>query len=53
MSDEAGLAAWVERIVGGRVVDVTRVARWRPAWNLDIEMGDGRLLPLHARGERD
>ena len=50
--DEARLAAWVERTVGGRVIDVTRLARWRPAWDLDVEV-DGRVLPLHARGERE
>jgi hypothetical protein len=26
--------------------------RWRPAWDLDVDV-DGRLLPLHARGERE
>jgi Phosphotransferase enzyme family len=50
--EEARLAAWVERVVGGRVVGLTRLARWRPAWDLDVER-DGRLLPLHARGERE
>ena len=52
IDEEARLAAWVERTVGGRVVGVTRVARWRPAWDVDVEV-DGRLLPLHARGERE
>src|SRR6478752_4488279 len=50
--EEARLAAWVERVVGGRVVGLTRLARWRPAWNLDVER-DGQLLPLHARGDRE
>jgi len=40
---EARLAArleeWVERIVGGRVVGTTRLARWRPAWDVDVERG--------------
>jgi aminoglycoside phosphotransferase (APT) family kinase protein len=53
---EARLAArleeWVERIVGGRVIATTRLARWRPAWDVDVER-DGQLLPLHARGERE
>lgn len=53
MSDEeAQLSAWVERTIGGRVVHIERLARWRPAWDLDVEI-DGRLLPLHARGERE
>ena len=50
--DEARLAAWVARAVRGRVVDVARRARWRPAWDVDVEV-DGRVLPLHARGERE
>jgi aminoglycoside phosphotransferase (APT) family kinase protein len=50
--ESARLAAWVERTVGGTVTRVERVARWRPAWNLDVEV-DGRLLPLHARGDRE
>ncbi len=36
----------------GRVTRVTRLPRWRPAWDLDVEV-DGRVLPLHARGERE
>jgi aminoglycoside phosphotransferase (APT) family kinase protein len=53
VSDEdTRLAAWVERTVGGRVTRVVRLARWRPAWDLDLEL-DGRVLPLHARGERE
>ena len=52
MGDEVGLRAWVERTVGGRVVRVFRVPRWRPAWDIDLEV-DGRIVPLHARGERE
>jgi aminoglycoside phosphotransferase (APT) family kinase protein len=52
MDEQASLAGWVERVVGGRVARVTRLARWRPAWDLDVEV-DGRVLPLHARGERE
>ena len=47
--EEARLAAWVERVVGGRVVGLTRLARWRHAWDLDVER-DGQLLPLHRGG---
>jgi aminoglycoside phosphotransferase (APT) family kinase protein len=51
-TDEQRLAAWVERAVGGRVVRVERLQRWRSAWDVDVEVG-GRVLPLHARGERE
>jgi aminoglycoside phosphotransferase (APT) family kinase protein len=50
--DEARLAAWVERRLHGRIVRIVRVPRWRPAWDLDVEV-DGRVLALHARGERE
>jgi hypothetical protein len=49
---EAGLVAWAERTIGGRVVSMEVIARWRPAWNFDLDMGD-RVLALHARGERN
>ena len=49
---EARLAAWAEQTIGGRVEAIEAIARWRPAWNLDLDMGD-RVLALHARGERD
>jgi hypothetical protein len=52
MGDEERLASWVARTVGGRVVRVDRLPRWRPAWDVDVVVGD-RLLPLHARGERE
>jgi hypothetical protein len=52
-SDEsAKLAAWVEQRLRGRVIGITRIPRWRPAWNIDVEVGD-RVIPLHARGERE
>jgi hypothetical protein len=43
--------AEVERLVGGRVVRATRQARWRPAWDLDVER-DGELIPVYFRGDR-
>jgi hypothetical protein len=51
-SEEQRLAAWIERTVGGRVTRVDRIPRWRPAWDVDVDLGD-RVLPLHARGERE
>jgi hypothetical protein len=50
--EEAALVAWLEKTLRGKVLDVSRVARWRPAWNMDVEV-DGRVIPLHARGERE
>lgn len=49
---DARLVAWAERELGGRVTHVSRLPRWRPAWDLDVEVG-GELLRLHARGERE
>lgn len=43
--------AEVERMVGGRVVRAQRQARWRPAWDFDVER-DGALVPIHFRGDR-
>jgi aminoglycoside phosphotransferase (APT) family kinase protein len=34
------------------VVRIDRLARWRPAWDVDVEL-NGTILPLHARGERE
>jgi aminoglycoside phosphotransferase (APT) family kinase protein len=50
--EEARLAAWVENELNGRVTRLTRLPRWRPAWDIDVEV-KGRVLPLHARGERE
>jgi aminoglycoside phosphotransferase (APT) family kinase protein len=50
--EDAALAAWVERTVGGTVTRIERMPRWRPAWDIDLEVR-GRSVPLHARGERE
>lgn len=34
-ADRAGIAAWVEREVGGQVTGVERLRRWRPVWRVD------------------
>jgi aminoglycoside phosphotransferase (APT) family kinase protein len=49
---DARLAGWVERLLHGTVTRVARVPRWRPAWDVDVEVG-GQVLALHARGERE
>jgi aminoglycoside phosphotransferase (APT) family kinase protein len=51
-AEEQALARWVEQGLGGKVAAVERLGRWRPAWNIDLEK-DGRVVPLHARGERN
>jgi len=50
--DEQQLASWIEKNIGGKVVRVERLQRWRPGWNVDVEI-DGAVLELHARGERE
>jgi len=45
--------AWVERTLGGRVVRYERRARWRPAFDLDVERDEGSVLAVHFRGERN
>jgi hypothetical protein len=42
---------WIEAELGGRIVRAERQARWRPAWDLDLER-NGVLVPLYFRGER-
>jgi aminoglycoside phosphotransferase (APT) family kinase protein len=42
---------WVERELGGRVCNLQRQGRWRPAWFFDLEK-DGQLLQLYFRGDR-
>jgi aminoglycoside phosphotransferase (APT) family kinase protein len=43
--------AFIEQAVGGRIVRHQRHARWRPAFDVDVER-DGEIVPIHFRGER-
>ncbi|MEM7311479.1 MAG: phosphotransferase, partial [Planctomycetota bacterium] len=43
--------AWVEKTVGGRLVEIDAQHRWRPAWYLEVEK-EGERLPLYWRGAR-
>ncbi|MAG31626.1 MAG: aminoglycoside phosphotransferase [Deltaproteobacteria bacterium] len=43
--------AWVARELGGKVCNLRRQGRWRPAYFFDLER-EGRLLPLYFRGDR-
>jgi aminoglycoside phosphotransferase (APT) family kinase protein len=43
---------WVERELGGRVRNLRRQGRWRPAYFFDLERPDGETWPLYFRGDR-
>lgn len=45
------VVAWLEANLGGKVRDLTRQARWRPMWLVDLERGD-EVLELLVRGDR-
>jgi aminoglycoside phosphotransferase (APT) family kinase protein len=53
-TEEARATAFVEQLTGGRVVKVKRMARWRPAWFMDVQVGSAHEPPLklHLRGDR-
>ncbi|HXW35541.1 MAG TPA: phosphotransferase family protein [Acidimicrobiales bacterium] len=44
--------AWIEATIGGRVVEEHRQPRWRPAWFVDVELTNGKMVPLYWRGDR-
>lgn len=48
---ERKLTAWLEQSVGGKVTDMKRQARWRPAWFVDMELPTGPKR-FYVRGER-
>jgi len=43
---------WIEKTADGRIVAAERQARWRPAWFLDLERGDGSAFSVYFRGDR-
>jgi len=43
--------SWVEGELGGRVCNLRKQGRWRPAWFFDL-VRDGETLPLYFRGDR-
>ena len=45
------ITTWLEDNLGGRVVEISRQARWRPVWFADLEQTDG-VRALCVRGER-
>lgn len=42
---------WIEKRVGGRIVEARREERWRPAWQLDLDR-EGQRVPIYFRGDR-
>jgi aminoglycoside phosphotransferase (APT) family kinase protein len=50
-ADEEALRRYIEKATGGRVIGMTRQARWRRAWYADVEI-DGASVPLYVRGDR-
>ena len=51
MTPEQTIDVWIREHLGARVISITRQARWRAAWLVDVER-DGISLPLVVRGER-
>ena len=47
----AKIVTWLEKHVGGRVVQIARQPRWRPVWFADV-LRDGETLELCVRGDR-
>ena len=41
-SQEQQVTQWVEGLLGGKIVECERQARWRPAWYLVVERGAER-----------
>jgi aminoglycoside phosphotransferase (APT) family kinase protein len=50
--EEALVVAWIAANMGGEVTAVSRQARWRPAWFVDVRLGSGAVMQLYVRGER-
>ncbi len=49
--DEGRVVTWLEGHLDGEVVAISRQARWRPAWFVDLRVKD-QMLSLYVRGER-
>jgi aminoglycoside phosphotransferase (APT) family kinase protein len=43
--------AFIEDTVGGKIVRHHRHPRWRPAFDVDVDV-NGEIVPIHFRGER-
>jgi aminoglycoside phosphotransferase (APT) family kinase protein len=51
-SQEARLAAWIERELDCQVCSVVRQERWRPGWYVEALTRAGQALSLYVRGHR-
>jgi aminoglycoside phosphotransferase (APT) family kinase protein len=50
-SVEARLSTWLEQTLGGKVLEMERQRRWRPAWFVEMATAAGRKS-LYVRGAR-
>ena len=48
----AKVVRWLERNLGGKVVEIDPQARWRPVWFVTVDRGAGAPLQLCVRGDR-
>ncbi len=48
---EQGITAWVAEQLGGKVIAITRLERWRPQWKVSYAVGDNTHTVLF-RGDR-
>ena len=46
-----GISDWVDSKLGGRVLEITRLERWRPQWKVSYEV-DGITRAVLFRGDR-
>jgi aminoglycoside phosphotransferase (APT) family kinase protein len=51
-SDEEKIESWINRHMAASVTRIERLSRWRPAWEVDVDLS-GVPLKLHVRGDRD
>ncbi len=52
MSPENKITTWIEEAFLGKVTSITRHARWRNAWEVDVETPDG-VRQFYVRGARE
>jgi hypothetical protein len=50
-SERQKLTAWIEWQVGGSVLSIERLSRWRLMWRVELQ-GSGGMKTLLVKGER-